>query len=55
LKHSLFDTPPNKPLQTGERRVLVSAKLQMTLAPLAADRQAVRRLPKPEGPRINML
>lgn len=34
---------PNTPLQTDDRRVLVVAKLDVTFAPLAAERQAVWR------------
>jgi hypothetical protein len=30
---------PNTPLQTDERHVSVAASLQLTLAPLAAERQ----------------
>ena len=32
--------PANKPLQTDERLVLIMAELQVTLAPLAAERQS---------------
>ena len=32
--------PPNKALQTDERRALVITKRKMTLAPLAAERQS---------------
>ena len=41
---ALTDQLHNKPLQADERRVLVVAKLQVTLAPLAAERQAVSRI-----------
>ena len=33
----------NKPLQTDERRAPVPAYSEVTLAPLAAERQAVKR------------
>jgi hypothetical protein len=33
----------NEPLQTDERRALVSAICRVTLVPLAAERQDVRR------------
>jgi hypothetical protein len=41
-----LEQPHNKPLQTDERRVAFDALGELTLAPLAAERQAVSRMPR---------
>jgi hypothetical protein len=46
----LLILPPNTPLQTDERRVWVVVEPHLALAPLAAERQTVRRLADGEVP-----